>query len=144
MSGPKHFGMRETPTTLSAYFILNGGLGALASIGLMVLNGGQRVPVPARVAIVAISVVNVVLALAFVVTGILLRRLLAKSPETIKLVLWVATGWAALMSVVSLVSGVRSFILGMFVLSLLILWYLLKNVNRLASEAKHAASAPKP
>ncbi len=131
----KRFRMRETPTTLSAYFIVNGVIGALA--GLAGLAGISRMALPGINIFAAIYfMVSLAFATVFILAGIFLRRLLARSPRTIKSLLWASFGCLALAFLLSLLNGVQPGILAMVVLGGLILWYLLRSVNRLAAEAQ--------
>jgi hypothetical protein len=54
--------------------------------------------------------------------------------------LYVSTGWVVFVFLLGLLEGLAPVALFTLVLSLLILWYLLKNVRRLAAEAQVASS----
>ncbi len=136
------FRMRETPTTLSAYFILNGVLGALA--GLAGLVGISRMAVPGINILAAVYfMVSLAFATVFILVGIYLRRLLTRSPRTIKLVLWASFGCVVLAFLLSSLIRVQPTTAVFAAVSLLILWYLLRSVNRLAAEAQSAALSSK-
>jgi predicted membrane channel-forming protein YqfA (hemolysin III family) len=134
--------MRETPTTLSAYFIVNGALGALS--GLAGSAGMSRMAVPGTNIFAAVYfIVSLAFAAVFIVVGIFLRRLLARSPRTIKIVLWASFGCVVLAFLLSSLIRVQPAAAVLAVVSVLILWYLLRSVNRLAAEAHSAASYSK-
>jgi hypothetical protein len=52
------------------------------------------------------------------------------------MLLYVATGWAILTSLLGLLNGMHPGTIALLGISLLILWYLLRNVRRLAAEAQ--------
>jgi hypothetical protein len=128
--------MRETIRSLRIYFILSG----LASLwlGLVGLATDLQVGIsPATIAAGAIGIVSVALALAFLYVGISLPGLLRNSSHGIVILLYVSAGWSILTSSLSLLNGLQGRTIAFLTISLLILWYLLKNVRRLAAEAQN-------
>ena len=129
--------MRETVRSLRAYFILS-GLATLSSYSLAV---GVNFQGPFMFATV-VGIVGIGFGLAFLYVGFSLPGLLASAVGRIVTLLYVSTGWVVFVFLLGLLAGrptpVAVFIL---VLSLLILWYLLKNVRRLAAEAQVSSSA---
>ena len=131
--------MKETVRSLRVYFILSG----LASLwfGFLGFAADLRSSFsPSTVGAVAIGIVGFGLALAFLYVGCVLPRLLRSSSHHIVLLLYVSTGWAVLSFLLSLLNGVQGGPMVALVASLLILWYLLRNVRRLAVEAQQPAA----
>jgi hypothetical protein len=127
--------MKETVTSLRAYFILSG----LASlfIGLPDLAAHLRAGIsPASILAAVFGIVGVCLDLAFLYVGFRLPVLLQSSSHRIVMLLYVATGWAILTSLLGLLNGMHPGTIALLGISLLILWYLLRNVRRLAAEAQ--------
>jgi hypothetical protein len=124
--------MRETVRSLRAYFILS-GLATLFSYGLALWVNFQG---PFMFATV-LGIIGIGFSLAFLYVGFSLTGLLTSSVGRIVTLLYLSTGWVVFVFLLGLLEGslapVAVFTL---VLSLLILWYLLKNVRRLAAEAK--------
>lgn len=123
--------MRETVRSLRAYFILS-GLATLFSYSRAVAVNYQGAFVLATV----VGVIGIGFSLAFVYVGFALPGLLARSPGRIVTLLYVSAGWVVFVFVLGLVEGLAPVAVFILVLSLLILWYLLKNVRRLAAEAQ--------
>lgn len=125
--------MKETVRSLRAYFILSG----LASLwfGLVGLAVDLRASIsPAMILATTVGIVGVGLALAFLYVGICLPGLLRRASSAIIMLLYVNTGWAGLTFLLSLFNGVQVGTVVVLALTLLILWYLLRNVRRLAAE----------
>jgi hypothetical protein len=132
--------MKETVRSLRAYFILSG----LASlfIGLPDFAVHLRAGIsPATILAAAVGIVGIGLDLAFLYVGFCLPGLLQSSSHRIVMLLYVATGWAVLTSLLGLLNGMKPGIVAFLGISLLILWYLLRNVRRLAAEAQHPPPA---
>jgi hypothetical protein len=128
--------MRETIRSLRIYFILSG----LASLwfGFLGLAADLQVGIsPATIPATAIGIVGIGLALAFLYVGISLPGLLRNSSRRIVMLLYVSAGWAILTSLLSLLNGLQGRTIAILAISLLILWYLLRNVRRLAAEAQN-------
>jgi hypothetical protein len=126
--------MRETVGSLRAYFILVGVLGAgLRILSLTDDSNGIMVKVAAGI--------DIALGLAFLACGVFLTRLLRDSPGLIKGVLYVS----AAVQVVSaaIVFAVIRLPLALILptITLLIIWYLLANVNRLSRIEKSSKAA---
>ncbi len=128
--------MRETVRSLRIYFILS-GLASLwfGSVGLAadLQVGISLATIPAA----AIGIVGIGLALAFLYVGISLPGLLRNSSHGIVMLLYVSAGWAILTSLLGLLNGLQGRTIAVLAISLLILWYLLKNVRRLAAESQN-------
>lgn len=127
--------MRETVRSLRAYFILS-GLATLFSYGRALWVNFQG---PFMIATV-IGIIGIGFSLAFLYVGFSLPGLLKSSVGRIVTLLYVSTGWVVFVFLLGLLEGVAPVALFTLVLSLLILWYLLKNVRRLAAEAQVAPS----
>ena len=132
--------MKETVRSLRAYFILSG----LASLWFQFLNVVHlRAAIsPVTILATAIGIVGIGLALAFLYVGGFLPKLLRSSPHRIVILLYVGAGWAVLTSLLSLLNGVQIETVVVLGISLLILWYLLRNVRRLAAEEQHSSPTP--
>jgi len=132
--------MRETVRSLRAYFILS-GLATVFSYSRALWVNFQG---PFMFATV-VGIIGIGFSLAFLYVGFSLPGLLTNSVGRIVTLLYVSTGWAVFVFLLGLLEGslapVAVFTL---VLSLLILWYLLKNVRRLAAEAQVASSGAVP
>jgi hypothetical protein len=125
--------MRETVGSLRAYFILSG----VASL----LRAGSALRDSRDVTATIILGVSVVFSLAFLYVGFFLTGLLRSSTGRIVTLLYTSAGWTLFAFLLStLLHGFVSSGSVVLILTLLILWYLLKNVRRLAAEAQ--ASVP--
>jgi hypothetical protein len=132
--------MKETVRSLRVYFILSG----LASLwfGFLGLAADLRTAIsPAAILAILIGAVGVGLALAFLYVGVFLPELLRSSSHQVVMLLYASTAWAGLTFLFSILNGVHSEAIVVLAISLLILWYLLRNVRRLAAEASHSAPA---
>ena len=76
----------------------------------------------------------------FLYVGFSLAGLLRTSVGQIITLLYASTGWSVLIFLLSLLQGLDPVRLGVLILALLILWYLLVNVRRLAAEAQTASA----
>jgi hypothetical protein len=131
--------MRETVRSLRAYFILSG----LAS--LFFSGSALRVSLQGPVTIASVvDVISIGFSLAFLYVGFSLAGLLRSSAGPIVTLLYASTGWAVFVYLLSLLQGLSPVGLVTLILTLLILWYLLKNVRRLAAEAQVASSGAAP
>jgi predicted membrane channel-forming protein YqfA (hemolysin III family) len=127
--------MKETVRSLQTYFILSG----LASLwfGFLGLTAQLRSAVsPAMMLATTIGIMGASLALAFLYVGMVLPGLLRKSSTRVIMLLYISAGWAGVNFVLSLLNGVQLGTVVVLALTLLILWYLLRNVRRLASEVQ--------
>jgi hypothetical protein len=124
--------MRETVGSLRAYFILSGLAGCFTAYRINLLNAG--------IGGASVEVITVVFGLTFVYVGFALASLLRSSANRIVTLLYVSAGWSVCAFILSIVGGASIFSVVTLVLSLLIVWYLLKNVRRLAAEVQ----APPP
>ena len=130
--------MRETVRSLRAYFILS-GLATLLSYGRALWVNSQG-----AVIAIAIGIIGIGFSLAFLYVGFSLPALLRSSPGRITTLLYVSTGWVVFVFLVGLLEGLAPVALITLILSLLILWYLLKNVRRLAAEAQVSSAGAVP
>jgi hypothetical protein len=123
--------MKETVRSLRAYFILS-GLATLISYGRAL---GVNFQGPLTLATV-VGVIGIGFSLAFLYVGFTLPGLLKSSAGRIVTLLYVSTGWVLFVFLLGLLEGLAPVAVITLLLSLLILWYLLKNVRRLAAEAQ--------
>ena len=127
--------MKETVRSLRAYFILS-GVATLISYGRALwVNFQGPVSIPT-----IIGVIGICFSAAFLYVGINLPRLLRSFASRIVTLLYVSTGWVVFVFLLGLLEGLAPIAVVTLLLSLLILWYLLKNIRRLAAEAQ-ASSA---
>jgi hypothetical protein len=123
--------MTETVRSLRLYFILSG----LA--GLFVSGSALRVSLQSSVAIgAALHAISIAFSLAFLYGGFCLAGLLRTSSGRILALLYASAGWSVLQFLLSFLRTGRPFGLVTLLLVLLIVWYLLKNVERLAAESQ--------
>lgn len=131
--------MRETVRSLRAYFIFSGLAGVFFGVSALRANLlGTAIGA-------IIGLISIGFSLAFVYVGFTLPKLLRVSANRIVMLLYASTGWTVFFFLLSLLGGPSVSGLVALVLTLLILWYLLKNVRRLAAEVQAAPSeAPPP
>ena len=134
--GGENMGMRETVGSLRAYFILSGLAGAFFALRVSLLGAG--------IFGLIVEILSIGFSLAFVYVGFTLPKMLRESASRIVTLLYVSAGWTVFFFLVSLLGGPSVFGLVSLILSLLILWYLLKNVRRLAAEAQASPVEPRP
>jgi hypothetical protein len=131
----KRMAMRETVRSLRAYFILS-GFATLFSYGRALwvnFQGPFKLPT-------VIGVIGIGFSLAFLYAGFTLPGLLKSSAGRVVTLLYVSTGWVVFVFLLGLLEGLAPVAVVTLLLSLLILWYLLKNVRRLAAEAQASSS----
>ena len=126
--------MRETVRSLRVYFILSGLAGALIS------GSALRVYLQRSAVIEAVmQVTSIALSFAFIYVGFRLSSLLRASTGRIVAVLYASGSWTVIVFLIGLLrTGMPFGLLGLLSV-LLIIWYLLKNVQRLAAEAQFAS-----
>ena len=131
--------MRETVRSLRAYFIFSGLAGVFFGVSALRINLlGTAIGT-------IVGLISIGFSLAFVYVGFTLPKLLRVSANRIVTLLYASTVWTVIFFLLSLLGEPSVFDLVALVLTLLILWYLLKNVRRLAAEAQAAPSeAPPP
>jgi hypothetical protein len=127
--------MRETVRSLRAYFILSGLATLFSYSRALLVNFQGSISV-----VMVIGVIGIGFSLAFLYVGFALPRLLTSAVRQVVLLLYVSTGWVIFVFLIGLLTGIAIFAVITLVLSLLILWYLLKNVRRLAAEAQISAA----
>ena len=132
--------MRETVRSLRAYFILS-GLAELCIEALALLSALRAAISVATVLTILVAVVGIGFAIAFLYVGALLPTLLRGAVDRIVTLLRVSAGWLIVSSVPGLFVGDRLWVLVGLAIGLLIVWYLLRNVRRLAVEAQNLTPA---
>jgi hypothetical protein len=121
--------MQETPKTLKLYFGLSGGLAAV--LGIRNLVAGVVLP----------GIIALVLGGAYLYVAFLLDALLQENPGLIRMILYISSGILA----IGLAANIylqNAFGISQGIIGLLINWYLLVNVNRLAGQAKGTPPLP--
>jgi len=136
VQGIDGMGMRETVRSLRAYFLFSGLAGVVFAVRVARLGAG--------IFVVIVALISVGFSLAFVNFGFTLPKLLRNSVGRIGTLLYTSAGWTVLCFLLSLLGGPSAFGLVSLILTLLILWYLLKNVRRLAADSQPAPSEPPP
>ena len=134
VEGVDNVGMRETVGSLRVYFILSGIAGVFSALRINLLN--------ADIIGAIVELITIAFSLAFVYVGFALSRLLKSSASHIATLLYASAGWSVFAFLLSILAGPSAVALLILILSLLIVWYLLKNVRRLAGEAQAAPSEP--
>ena len=127
--------MKETVQSLRAYVGVSAGLGAIGPLEGLFASDNNVIGI-------VFSLVGLGFCISWIYLSYALPNLLVKSPRTVRTIILAATGWAVLVSLLSLLAGDRG---GIFVLVIAILlgWYLLKNVKRLSTEALEWAGPTK-
>lgn len=126
--------MRETVRSLRAYFIFSGLAGVFFGVSALRANLlGTAIGA-------IIGFISIGFSLAFVYVGFTLPKLLRVSANRIVMLLYASTAWTVFFFLLSLLGGPSVYGLVALVLTLLILWYLLKNVRRLAAEVQATPS----
>jgi hypothetical protein len=134
VEGVVNVGMRETVGSLRAYFILSGLAGVFSALRINLLNAGIIGAV--------VEVITIAFSVAFVYVGFTLSKLLRSSASRVATLLYASAGWSVFAFLLSVLGGPSAIALFTLILSLLIVWYSLKNVQRLAGEAQAAQSKP--
>lgn len=133
--------MRESVTTLRRYFLLI-GVGGICGSGIRLImalqNGIPRMAVlPAILKIAEFGFI-----LAFAYAGWFLRELLRSSPDRIIALLQINFLWGTAEFLLSAKHGIETSTIVIICSSILIQWYLVHNVYRLAAEAREGLPAP--
>jgi hypothetical protein len=131
--------MRETVRSLRVYFILS-GLSSLLFAGSVLsvsLQGSDMIGT-------VIMVICIGFSLVFLYVGVFLKGLLRSAAGRIVTLLYTSAGWTLFAFLLSLLHGFSSGGLVILVVSLLIFWYLLRNVRRLAAQAQVSSSGATP
>lgn len=126
--------MRETVRSLRIYFILSGLVSLWFGFQNLV-SDFQAGMAPVMILVIATGVTSAVLALGFLYVGLFLEKLLQHSSNRIIMLLYASIGLAVLSSTLSFLGGGGVTAIVVLAVTLLILWYLLRNVRRLAAEA---------
>ena len=126
--------MSETVGSLRAYFILVGVVG----VALNALSLKEELnPTIVKVAAVA----NLAIALAFLASGVLLKKLLRDSPGLLKGLLYASAAVQVVVAAALFAIVQQPVLLLAPAIGLLIFWYLLVNVNRLSAIEKTSKEA---
>ena len=120
--------MRETVRSLRIYFIVVAVAGG--AINLTALYSSTEI-LGTLIAMIGIGI-----AVAYLYAGLCLRRLLAKSPSQITGVLIAGGAFLVFLLLLNVLSGMQGGNLVRAIIGLLITWYLLTNVRRLAAELR--------
>jgi hypothetical protein len=88
-----------------------------------------------------VAMVGIGFSIAFLYVGVQLPTLLRNAVNRIATLLYVSAGWLVVTSVLGFFVGDRPWVAGGLAIGLLIVWYLLRNVRRLAQEAQNAMPA---
>jgi ABC-type sulfate transport system permease component len=121
-------GMKETPKSLQTYFMA-AGLAAMLEVGEVIRAGrGNRITI----------VLGVVCAIMYGYLSVCTSELLKKSPKTITRILLASSILLATDLLANLLVGNAANVT-VCIVGLLINWYLSRNTNCLALEAKAAA-----
>jgi hypothetical protein len=126
--------MRETVRSLRIYFILSGLVSLWFGFQNLVSDFQAGIS-PVMMLVIATGVASAVLALGFLYVGVFLEKLLQHSSNRIVMLLYASIGLAILSSTLSFLGGGGVTAVVVLAVTLLILWYLLRNVRRLAAEA---------
>jgi hypothetical protein len=132
--------MRETVRSLRAYFILS-GLAELYVQAVAVVSTLRSTISMAMVVMVLVAFVGIGFSIAFLYVGALLPALLRSAVDKIVTLLYVSAGWLVVSSVPGFFVGDRPWVVVGLTIGLLIVWYLLRNVRRLAGEAQNGTPA---
>jgi hypothetical protein len=126
--------MRETVRSLRIYFILSGLVSLWFGFQNLIADFQAGIS-PVMMLVIATGVASVILALGFLYVGLFLEKLLQHSSNRIIVLLYASIGLAILSSTLSFLGGGGVTAIVVLAVTLLILWYLLRNVRRLAAEA---------
>jgi hypothetical protein len=125
--------MKETAKSLRAYFLLAGIAGGYS-------NGTSLLASPG-VVVLALNVLSLLAALAFLYVAAVLPTLLAQAPQRIYVVLAFTGGVSLVHGVLLLAVAPSGIGIGVCVGALLICFYLYRNVKRLAADARALPAA---
>jgi hypothetical protein len=132
--------MRETVRSLRAYFLLSGLAGLLIQ-AVTLLSPLRSTNLPGYDLTDIVAIVGIGLSIAFLYVGAVLPALLRNAVSQIVTLLYVSAGWLVVSSVAGFFVGGRLWVAVGLAIGLLIVWYLLRNVRRLAEEAQNAMPA---
>lgn len=119
--------MRETVRSLRIYLVLAGVVSSLRNAGGLLKSESALET--------AISLVGVVISIAFVYVGFRLAWLLPMAPQQVLTVLLASAAYLVGLGVLAVMTGTVSAILPTVAIGLLITWYLYVNAKRLAAES---------
>jgi len=135
--------MKESIRSLRLYFTLSG----LASFWACVVTFTPVLRTSLSVEVIVAAVFGAVflaMSLAFLYVGFFLRHLLKNSSHRVVILIYVGMAWVAISFLASLFAGIQTREIFIDVLSILIGFYLLKNIRRLAAEAQDDALGAVP
>jgi hypothetical protein len=135
--------MRETVRSLRAYFILS-GLAELYLEAVALVSILRFTISVATILMTIVAIVGICFAIVFLYVGALLPALLRNAAGRVVTLLYVSAGWLVMSSVPGFFIGDRRWVVVGLAIGLLIIWYLLRNVRRLAGEAHNVTPAAGP
>lgn len=128
--------MRETVSSIRAYFILSGLLAALSYASTISASGGGIAAV--------LGVCGLALSLAYLYLGFRFKTLLTAAPNQILLVLKAGAAFLIIVLLLAVAGGAGLAGVFGFGLGLLITWYLYVNSKRLVAETQKPATNAAP
>jgi len=123
--------MKETVKTLRAYFILSGLSGCF-----WVYLQSPAIAAQATRLLVIVLIIDAGFALAYLYAGGFLPELLRNSSGRIIAFLQINFVWSCINFLLVSKQGIHPGAVAVLILRLLVVWYLLRNVRRLAAEAQ--------
>jgi len=121
--------MRETAGSLKAYFIVVAVLGLIGNVATIAASQINLI-------FLIIGLVGLAFSIAYFYIGIMLRRLLIKSPELINNVILSSMVYLIINFLLTLLGEFQASSVVQLAVGLLITWYLLSSVKRLSQEEK--------
>ncbi len=121
--------MRETVGSLKAYFIVVAVLGLLGSTNWLALSSVSPL-------FMIIGLIGLAFSIAYLYIGISIRKLLVNSPNIINNVILASMAYQVISFLLTLLNGFLLPSIIRLAIGLLITWYLLNSVKRLASEER--------
>ncbi|HEY9611038.1 hypothetical protein [Allocoleopsis sp.] len=126
--------MRETVGSLKAYFIVVAVFGFLGSTSSLSLSSFSPL-------FLIVGLIGLVFSIAYFYIGISIRKLLVNSPNTINNVILASMAYQVINFLLTLLRGLQPASIISLAIGLLITWYLLNSVNRLASQERSKTKA---
>ena len=128
--------MRETVSSIRAYFILSGLLATLSYASAITSSGGGIAAV--------LGVLGLALSLAYVYLGVRFKTLLNAAPNQIFLVLKAGAAFLIVVLLLAVAGGAGLAGVFGFGFGLLITWYLYVNSRRLLQETRNSSADAAP
>ena len=117
--------MRETISSLKAYFIFVSVLGLTANFNVITSS-------PINPTSLTISLIGIAFSLAYLYVGIRLRKLLVEATELVSTLILASIGYLTFIFLLAAIFNFHSGLVVRFIIGLAISWYLYINVERLA------------